>query len=73
MVWMSIGRSTLISLFYDRNVNEEQFSERVLHGLLDDELLKKALVSGRLPHLGYTTLYAKDATIGPDRSEDDVC
>lgn len=62
-------RSTLISLFYDRNVNKEQFSERVLHGLLDDELLTDTLASGRLPSLDYTTLYAKGAIIGSSRSE----
>jgi len=65
----TVDRSTMISLFYDRNVNEEQFSERVLHGLLDDDLLLEALASERLPHISYTTLYDKDATVGSQRSE----
>lgn len=65
----TVDRSTLISLFYDRNVNEEQFAERVLHGLLDDKLLNEALATKRLPSISYTTLYAKDATIGSQRNE----
>ena len=63
-------RDLLITLFYDGNVSKEQFSERVLNGLLDDRLLIDSLASGRLPRLGYTTLYAKDATGDSPRSED---
>jgi hypothetical protein len=63
-------RSTLISLFYDRNVNEAQFAERVLHSLLDDKKLYESMVMGRLPAIGYTTLYAKDATSESDRCEE---
>ena len=63
-------RDLLITLFYDSNVSEEQFSERVLNGLLDDGLLIDSLSSGRLPRLGYTTLYAKDATGDSSRSEE---
>lgn len=66
----SLQRENLISLFNDRNVNTEQFSERVLHGMLDDQRLVESLASGRLPYLGYTTLYAKGATGGSPRSED---
>jgi len=65
----TVQRSNLISLFYDRNVNDEQFSERALLGLLNDDLLEESLATGRLPCIGYTTLYAKDATLGSDRSE----
>ena len=65
----ALQRETLISLFYDKNVNEEQFSERVLHDLLDDRGLDASLKSGRLPCIGYTTLYAKDATGDSPRSE----
>jgi len=63
-------RDLLIALFYDDNVDELQFSERVLNGLLDDRLLVDSLASGRLPRLGYTTLYAKDATGDSPRSEE---
>lgn len=63
-------RDFLITLFYDNNVSKEQFSERVLNGLLDDSLLIESLDSGRLPRLGYTTLYAKDATGDAPRSEE---
>jgi hypothetical protein len=63
-------RDLLITLFYDSNVSKEQFSERVLNGLLDDRLLVNSLASGRLPRLGYTTLYAKDATGDSPRSEE---
>jgi hypothetical protein len=63
-------RDLLITLFYDSNVSEAQFSERVLNGLLDDQLLIDSLASGRLPRLGYTTLYAKDATGDSPRSEE---
>lgn len=63
-------RELLIALFYDSNVNREQFSERVLDALLDDGQLIDSLASGRLPRLGYTTLYAKDATGDSPRSED---
>ncbi|MFT6877034.1 MAG: hypothetical protein ACJAZF_003163, partial [Granulosicoccus sp.] len=63
-------RDVLITLFYDSNVSKEQFSELVLNGLLDDRLLVNSLSSGRLPRLGYTTLYAKDATGDSPRSED---
>lgn len=63
-------RSTLISLFYDRNVNDEQFAERVLHTLLDDRKLLESLQSGVLPSIGYTTLYAKDATPESGRCEE---
>ncbi len=65
-----LQRSTLISLFYDSNVSQEQFSERVLQGLLDDSGLVTSLSSGRVPRISYTTLYAKDATGDSPRSEE---
>lgn len=64
----SLERETLISLFYDRNVNEQQFSERVLCSLLDDQRLAESIVSGRLPTIGYSTLYPKDATAESTRN-----
>ena len=65
-----LQRSTLISLFYDSNVGQEQFSERVLQSLLDDRGLVSSLSSGRVPRISYTTLYAKDATGDSPRSEE---
>ncbi|ASJ75121.1 HD domain-containing protein [Granulosicoccus antarcticus] len=66
----STERETLISLFFDRNVNEEQFDERVFVGLLDDEKLHQNIEAGELPCIGYTTLYAKDATLDSPRKVD---
>ncbi|MEE9320705.1 MAG: hypothetical protein V3U76_09695 [Granulosicoccus sp.] len=65
----SSERNDLIKLFFDRNVDEAVFDERVLKGLLDDERLFAALASGQLPCLGYTTLYAKDAQNNAPRDE----
>ena|GEM_PF-542383 len=62
-------RALLIQLFNDRNVSKEWFGERVLHGLLDDGALIESLFSGRLPELGFTTLYRKDAPEGSARDE----
>lgn len=64
-----VQRDTLLSLFFDRNVSEEQFEDRVLRGLLDDRGLHESLKSGRLSSIGYTTLYAKEATLESPRSE----
>ncbi|MGQ7845107.1 hypothetical protein ACUNV4_11565 [Granulosicoccus sp. 3-233] len=66
----SVERETLISLFNDRNVNAEQFSERVLQGLLNDQRLLDNIEAGELPCIGFTTLYAKDATLESPRNEE---
>ncbi|MFK8082424.1 MAG: hypothetical protein AB8B97_19220 [Granulosicoccus sp.] len=65
-----VERSTMISLFNDKNVNDEQFSERVLKGILDDQRLKKSVRERRIPYVGYTTLFAKDARPDSARCED---
>jgi len=65
-----IERMTMISLFNDLNVDDEQFSERVLKGILDDRKLRKSLQDGRVPSVGYTTLFAKDARPDAKRCED---
>ncbi|MFK7890655.1 MAG: hypothetical protein AB8B63_07545 [Granulosicoccus sp.] len=57
-----IQRATLIDLFYDQNVDDEAFAERVLHSLLDDRNLLASVATGKVPEIGYTTLYSKDAT-----------
>jgi len=63
-------RSTMISLFNDRNVDDEQFARRVLQGILDDEKLKLSVQEGRISRIGYSTLFPKDAEIGSRRCED---
>lgn len=63
-------RDRLLTLFYDRNVDEAHFREHALVGLLDDRRLDEALRCGRLPELGYTTLYPKDATASSPRCEE---
>ncbi len=65
-----VERETLISLFNDRNVNEEQFAERALKGLLNDQRLLDNIEAGELPCIGFTTLYAKDATLESPRNEE---
>lgn len=54
-------RETLIDTFFDANIDEQAFEERAIDDLLNDERLVDALNHGRLPCIGYTTLYAKDA------------
>jgi len=66
----TIDRSTLISLFNDGNVDDEQFSERVLKGILDDDQLRYSVRDGRVASVGYTTLFAKDASEDAKRCED---
>jgi len=66
----AVERSTLISLFNDSNVDDEQFSERVLKGILCDRKLKKSVSEGRVPHVGYTTLFPKDSRPDAARCED---
>ena len=60
-------RAMLVSLFHDRNASEAWFAERVLGGLLDDAALEAAIGDGRLPCLGWSTLYANGAEPGAAR------
>jgi len=62
-------REQLIRLFNDQNVDETHFREHALDTLLDDRRLVESLKSGRLPHRGYTTLYALDADDAAPRDE----
>ncbi len=64
-----VERDTLISLFFDRNVDDEQFAERALIGILDDQKLRQSVAEGRLPCIGYSTLFAKDALLDAARGE----
>lgn len=63
-------RDRLLTLFGDRNVDEAHFRQHALGELLDDTQLIEALESGRLPQLGYTSLYPKGATANSPRCED---
>ena len=65
-----VERSTMISLFNDSNVDDEQFSERVLQGTLDDKKLKRSVQEGLIPCIGFSTLFAKDARPDSPRNED---
>jgi len=66
----AIERDRLVTLFRDPNVDEAHFREAVLDGLLDDAGLTEALACGRLPELGYTTLYPRESKPGAVRSVD---
>jgi len=65
----TVQRDTLISLFYDPNVNEEQFQSRVLVDLLKDKRLRESIDEGVLECIAHSTLYGKDATLNSDREE----
>ncbi len=65
----ALKRDTLISLFYDANVNETEFRSRVLSELLNDDALCSSVKSGTLSCLGYSTLYPKDADLAAVRDE----
>lgn len=64
-----VDRETLISLFNDRNVDEQQFAERVLQGLLKDDSLLLNIEAGKVPCIGFTTLFPKDALPDTPRNE----
>ena len=63
-------RALLMALFHDPNASEDWFVERVLHGMLDDAALHEAIDDGRLPCLGWSTLYANGAEPGAARDPD---
>ena len=65
----AVQRDTLIGLFNDPNVNEEQFEARVLVDLLKDDNLHAAVDSQVLACIAHSTLYGKDATEGSPRDE----
>lgn len=60
-------RNLFIQLFNDRNIDEDWFRREVLERMLDDSKLVQAVAEGRLPGLGYTSLFAKDAKLGEAR------
>ena len=62
-----VERDTMISLFNDPNVNDEQFESRVLVDILDDQKLLASIQNGVLECVGHSTLYKKDAAPGSAR------
>ncbi len=64
-----VGRGTMLSLFYDANVNDEQFRSRVLQDLLSDQHLDAAVSRGQIFCPGYSTLFPKDAKDSSQRDE----
>lgn len=65
----AIQRDTLVSLFNDPNVNDEQFKSRVLVDLLNDGQLRTSVQDGILECIAHSTLYGKDATHNSARDE----
>lgn len=65
----TVQRDTLISLFNDPNVNDEQFETRVLVDLLQDEKLHESVNAGIIECIAHSTLYGKDATAQSARDE----
>ena len=65
----TVQRDTLISLFYDPNVNDEQFQNRVLVDLLKDKNLRESINDGVLECIAHSTLFGKDATLESERDE----
>jgi len=63
-------RDHLMTLFRDPNVDQAHFREQAIDGLLDDARLADELSSGRLPEVGYTTLYRRGAKPGDARDDD---
>jgi len=64
-----LQRDTLIGLFNDPNVDDEQFRTRVLEDLLIDEQLKQSVETGVLDRIGHSTLFCKDASFDSSRDE----
>ncbi|MBX2837976.1 MAG: hypothetical protein KTR35_14055 [Gammaproteobacteria bacterium] len=62
-------RDTLIALFNDKNVSEEEFRTRALQSLLLDEKLDDSIRTGLLPGRGYSTLFPKNASSGCERDD----
>lgn len=65
----TIQRDTLISLFNDPNVNDEQFESRVLLDLLKDDNLHASVNDDILECIAHSTLFRKDATENSARDE----
>ena len=59
-------RHILIDLFFDKNVDNEQFVERALNGVLTDDNLAKSISSGRIECCDHNVLFKKEASIGDD-------
>jgi hypothetical protein len=62
-------RENLISLFHDKNVDDEQFKLRALDGLLSDEKLDASIGNNLVPGRGFTTLFPKNASARCERDD----
>lgn len=62
-------RAEMIDLFNDSNIDDEQFRERVLNGMLDDNNLQKSIDEQRIAYKSYSTLFAKDSEPDAPRCE----
>jgi len=62
-------REILIDLFFDKNVNNEQFVERGINPLLLDDQLLESVQCGRIKSCGYNILFHEGATNSDERDE----
>jgi len=61
-------RDLLIDLFFDKNVNNDQFVERGIDGLLDDTRLQASVDSGRIKQCSFNILFGRNAEAGDTRN-----
>ena len=59
-------RHLLVDLFFDKNVNNEQFIARGLVDVLDNNNLAKSIASGRIKYCDSNVLFKKRASVGDD-------
>jgi len=59
-------RQNLIDLFFDKNVNNEQFVTRALTGKFHDDDLANSISIGRIDYCDQNVLFEKDASVGDD-------
>lgn len=60
-------RELFLDLFFDKNVNNEQFVSRALDELFNDEALQESVVSGRIKCCGHNILFPENAVPGDER------
>ncbi len=60
-------RALFLDLFFDKNVNNDQFRKRALNKLLSDDELHDSVTCGRIKRCDYNVLFAKNAAQGDKR------
>lgn len=60
-------RELFLDLFFDKNVNNEQFLSRAVESLLNDDELNESIACGRIRCCGHNVLFLKDAVPGDER------